>query len=1345
MYKECIETSNLLEISPENLDALRTRANAYCIIGDYHASLDILSQALALDRKEESRKNLMKSMLSEEQERYEEFQNRRMKPETNNEFSNKPIIDQQFIKNSKDNSVFLNYPPEKFNDSSEDQKIVKAWRLNHGLYLAGNNLLPSKRKILGNNGKLDIVTYSGEPLVYITVNDSSDRPKSFWDKLRNCYPEFSSTKESPVNDIFEADVCLLFPIAEITYTGMTNKGFKHDLNSKEGAFITDNYAEYGHFFAKKLLAGGKLILRNLANAKSVQIEQLKSHLAWALDSYHSQRENPFEDVLIFDFPIIETTNKNSLKNPKDLAKWIRHLYEDNVVEIISYEEIIPILTFLENVKYIYNSDAFINRLIPGISNKHQEITLKDWIDDIPLRNLLTWISKFPFRRGMLIDQFGISLANNQVLTFTQSPIVSKRNNHYLQLIHPETRMEEILLRNNITHKLSSIPFIEYNPTTRIDNVYLFLHNEKIEIFLDQCVAPLPVFKKAVEDAVRSFHPYRALQEVFNEFGYFLPKSVVLGNQLGEILKKQMNTSSHTLIKKTFVASSQVDIDKILECTEDYDLNYLLTPNGQVVMMNQIFDWFNEIENNEHLNLIRIDQIIPLYKILNYNLQNKIEIILENWLDSRILLTGVKSFDMDDNSKESYVRINFDEHSVLDSCSYDVFGFVFDNKDIRSENCAVNFGLFDCYGFSAFITVKDSAAKNIKGWHIIWMIVGKPSLMGTFSENQRETNIAFQKVFVDLTMCYDDFFYISLSSALSKDCIILFSTSYSPNDQPELNFKIIRWFKDVLKLKSDTAFSNICVVYPHEEMAFNVDFGDKLVAYNLFGHNLDTNDYDQFIDFNCYKNIFLTCLNAEFPVKQTKYLCTSNYGYWATAISKADKSQLAIKHIIKRRLLSLIQSYNTDVPFEAYFMREIKHNNLVKYLSILETETTFLLITELNYNVRATNWKTLHHYLKHNGALSEYQAKIIFKQIIECISFIYERGFYNTNINDRNILIFESQVKLFNLEHLMSDELNNDLAYDIQFEDDYIISYASSEMISGHNYNPEFADLWCLGILLFTMIHADVPFKIPFDTIARKLVIREEISKECSDILHRLLAKKPYLRGSFKHLLNDPWINAFPKRRVLNNLNEDIGKIMASENISNNNIIQELDELMGESQNDTRTLPLQWISSNSLSDIKLIKRGEFGPVFSATWINLLAVAHTSNKNSFNWQRLNKVALKKCTNMYENDSLKTFLREMKNHAKMNGLWGIIDLYGIAYGHKPEDLKIVLHYADKSDLNEYLKRNFVSITWKEKLSIILDIAIGLYQIHDKGIIHRDIHPGNIFLDSSCSCIGDFGLSRG
>ncbi|CAG8475603.1 17584_t:CDS:10 [Gigaspora rosea] len=499
------------------------------------------------------------------------------------------------------------------------------------------------------NGKLDVVTYSGEPLVYAVVNNNSDKPRSFWDKLRDRYPEFSSTKENPINDIFETDICLLFPIAEVTYDGPINKSFMR-------------------------------------------------------------------------------------------------LYEDNVAELIAYEEIVPIFTFLEKVKHIYNSNAFINRLVPGISSKHQEIALKDWIDDIPLRNLPTWINKFPFRHGMIINQFGISIAKNQALTFTQIPIVSKRNNYYLKLIQPETRMEEILLRNNITHKLSS--------------------------------------------------------------------------QLREILKKQMNISIQALPEKKFVATSQEDIDKIFEHTKNLNLSYLLTPNGQI---------------------------------------------------TKFLLAGIKTFDIDDNSTEAFIRIDFD-YSVLDSSSYDVFGVILDNED--------------------------STAKNIRGWNIIWMVIGKPFLVGAFSTNYRETKNIFHKALVDLTACYDNNYmiYIHLPFTLAKNSIIA-----------TLNIDQTRPSRFDL---------NICAVYPREEMTFKVDYREKKLES---GVSSDT-----------YRR-----------------LCTTNFGYWTIAISEHNNSQLAIKHIIKRRLPDLIQNYGVDIPFGS--------------------------------------WKTLYHYLKNNGALLENQAKNIFKQIIEYAS------------------------------------------------------------------------------------------------------------------------------------------------------------------------------------------------------------------------------------------------------------------------------------------------------------------------------------------------------------------------
>ncbi|KAF0370203.1 Serine/threonine protein kinase [Gigaspora margarita] len=1248
-----------------------------------------------------------------------------------------PNVLNEFAKKNNYRKIPLNYI--NFDNLSRDHQIIKAWKLNHGLYLAGNNFITSNEIILGFNGVLSISIHSVKPIIYEVVAESREKPESPWIKLRDTYPMFDSlTKDESSNNISETDTYILFPIAEVTYTGLSII----ESNNEEKTFTNKDYIDYGQLFSRKRLSGGKLIIRNFANAKPTQVIHLKLHLVWALDAIYSQKENPFKDATNFDFPMIETTNQKILKTPKDLNEWIKRIYDDNLVEIVSYEEVVPIFTFLENVYYTYNSESFINRLVPGISNKHKEITFENWIGDIDIlsKNLVTWVYKFHLNRGMSVDQFGISLPNKHAFTFTQSPIITENNDHYLQCIQPKTCIEEILLRSNIIYNLDSIPFVMYNDDNNAELIekiiYLFLCNERIKISLDKCVMPLPGFKKAVEGAINNSKPYKALQEVFNDFGYFLPKAIFLGNQLKEILLKRTNMQSNKSFIASFQASSQSDIDKILEqhALKDLDFNYLLTSNGQIIKLNQIFNWFVEYGNDyENFKKIRMEQIIPLYKILDYKLQKNVEIILKNRLDTRILLTGIKNFNVEKGCNKTYFRINFGKLSALDNNSYNVFGLVYDDKDARSESCAVRFDLFDCYGFSAFISFKDNIAKSIDEWYVIWMVIGKPSLLGTFSTKHRESNTAFHTTRVNLKECNENIVNVSLPFTLTKNCVASFSASYLPsNNPPKLNFRLLKWSKDTLKLKIIRIINekdsgqyhlssfnlNTCIIYPCNVVDFKTDIGKKSVIYGLFGDNLFTNDYDQSIDLDCYKNVYLNYLIENFSAKHTKYLGSNSFGYWTEAVLENNDSQLLIKHIIKRRLLTLIQGHDSDIPIEAYFLQEVSHKNLVRYVDVVEKENIFFLITKIDHN----HWETLHSYLNRNGPLSENQAKNIFKQTIECISSIYKHGFFNLQLNDKNILISESlQVKLFDFEHLtLYEESNEDLVYNIQCEDHYGIAYASPEMIAGHKYDPELSDLWSLGILLYVMLHAHIPFESPFDTLVETLAIQKITSKECATILYRLLAKKPHFRGTFKGLLNYPWIGVenFLKRRILkNNIKENSAESIATEGPNTNDkIIQEIDYLIKRSSINEH-LSLQWAPLNSLGDFQLIGKGEFRSVYLATCPNSFMSAQAlTNSQFYEPKTSNKVVLKECSSIHEHDNLMNFLNEIKNHSEVNGFWGVIDFYGITYGHKHDDVKMILHYANKLDLNQYLSMNFHSMNWKEKLSILLDIAVGLYQIHNK-----------------------------
>ena len=78
------------------------------------------------------------------------------------------------------------------------------------------------------------------------------------------------------------------------------------------------------------------------------------------------------------------------------------------------------------------------------------------------------------------------------------------------------------------------------------------------------------------------------------------------------------------------------------------------------------------------------------------------------------------------------------------------------------------------------------------------------------------------------------------------------------------------------------------------------------------------------------------------------------------------------------------------------------------------------------------------------------------------------------------------------------------------------------------------------------------------------------------------------------------------------------------------------------------------------------------------------------------------------------------------------------------------MVLYYAEHGSLRNYLDKEYDKLSWKTKFENIWRIAHGLRDIHEKELIHQDLHIGNILSFSSSSydddraCITDMGLCK-
>ncbi|CAG8773330.1 15399_t:CDS:2, partial [Racocetra persica] len=143
--------------------------------------------------------------------------------------------------------------------------------------------------------------------------------------------------------------------------------------------------------------------------------------------------------------------------------------------------------------------------------------------------------------------------------------------------------------------------------------------------------------------------------------------------------------------------------------------------------------------------------------------------------------------------------------------------------------------------------------------------------------------------------------------------------------------------------------------------------------------------------------------------------------------------------------------------------------------------------------------------------------------------------------------------------------------------------------------------------------------------------------------------------------------------------------------------------------------LEWIPYERIEDIKFIAYGAYGSVSSGTWLD--GPRWNWNDVSKCWERTGpkEVALKTINNSH---NLKPFL-----NCSIEGN-RIVHCYGISRDPQTKNYIAVIEYANNGSLINYVSKNFKTLTWDKKLSILSDIIQGLKNIHEENVLHKDLH---------------------
>lgn len=250
-----------------------------------------------------------------------------------------------------------------FNDLLTNQQIIKKFKLNYGLILTEANIRPSMKAIF-ENGELNMSLYEEQPIVYIDIN---------------------------VNDLRPADTCITFPIAEITY----NADLLETFNINDESF--------GHFYAKKILIGGKLFIKEFSSATQTQVDILKFYLFCTYNSSKYSTEIQFNNLFGLNLlPKLVTSNEEELNTLEKLIEWANNLYQYKMTDIISYD-LIPISQLKYNISSIDDLESF-NEKQPGVANFKEKLNLEKWVGNKMYDNLVNWVDNLHLFQGLIINK-----------------------------------------------------------------------------------------------------------------------------------------------------------------------------------------------------------------------------------------------------------------------------------------------------------------------------------------------------------------------------------------------------------------------------------------------------------------------------------------------------------------------------------------------------------------------------------------------------------------------------------------------------------------------------------------------------------------------------------------------------------------------------------------------------------------------------------------------------------------------------------------------------------------------------------------------------------------------------
>ncbi|KAF9977807.1 hypothetical protein BGZ75_010209, partial [Mortierella antarctica] len=236
-----------------------------------------------------------------------------------------------------------------------------------------------------------------------------------------------------------------------------------------------------------------------------------------------------------------------------------------------------------------------------------------------------------------------------------------------------------------------------------------------------------------------------------------------------------------------------------------------------------------------------------------------------------------------------------------------------------------------------------------------------------------------------------------------------------------------------------------------------------------------------------------------------------YGKVKLATHALTGQQVAVKIVAK--------AHAAIITREIYHWRCLTHANIAHLHEVLTTESKIYLVTEY-----CPNGELLEALIR-DGKCKPSLAKKWFRQICLALQYCHAKKIVHRDLKLENILLdSQDNIKLIDFGFTRECESKKLL-------ESYCGSaaYTAPEIIVGKKYSGPEADIWSLGVILYTLLAGYLPFDDDNESVVQDKIVdldyempSELFCKDAQDLIKSILKEEPTERFSIDQILGHPW-------------------------------------------------------------------------------------------------------------------------------------------------------------------------------------------------------------------------------